>query len=162
MPLTSTEKDGKTLEWAVQVLNQEGSGPYAYGQYAYTAWAEDMLKDENFPAGNDELLNWRMVVVEDASMMIAARGDAARFLKQMAARNPKAHSDLLAAAAIYEQIERLASRLWDLMGKFEPRQNCMADHNARQIIANTLLEARDLDSNALQYLQKGLETLRFG
>ncbi len=143
----------------MKVLNQEGSGPYAYGQYAYTAMAEDMLKDENFPAGNDELLNWRMIVVDDASMMIAARGDAARFLKQMAARNPKAASDLLAAAAIYEQIDHLAARLWDLMGKFEPRQNSMADRNARQMIANTLLEARDLDSSALSFLQKALKKL---
>ncbi len=153
------EIDRAAIEWAVEVMKQGPDATYARGFSGYTEWAKELLDDANFPDDNDEVLLNRMIVVDDASMILAGRGEAARWLARAAKRMTASAGHLMAAADLFSEEEKAATKIWDLMGKFEPRQKSLAERRARAQIASILLETRDLDMKALPHLEAALKEL---
>lgn len=154
--LSREDLDRQVLEWALQVARSERANQHNLGQAAYNSWAEQMQTEAFFPAGDDETLSYRMTVIDDASMMIDARLQAARFLRGAALREPALAGNLLSAAGLYEREQKLAGELWYLPGKYEPRHRGLADPAVRRQIAEIILQARDLDAQAAFYLEQAL------
>jgi hypothetical protein len=95
------------LHWALQVVRTPQTTIYGgtrhNGLAAYTAWADHLAQDDEFPTGDLGALQERYLVHNDAVGLVAeGRMYGACFLRQMADREPAMAKDLWAAAACYE------------------------------------------------------------
>lgn len=155
------------LEWLVQVTTTpkvETSGHERYnGLAAYTAWAEQLLRDEDFPGDNVAVLRECHMVHDMAVGYVAeARWYGSQFLIEAADPNHLHFSlaeYLYKAAGCYAAEHNLMWKLWDLAGgngnpgaflKF-------AEPEIRRKMAPIILQAREKDSEAIQYIQRALE-----
>jgi hypothetical protein len=162
----------EALRWALKVartpmVKPEPDAPEWYqhrhnGLAAYTAWAEHLLRDADFPAGDDATLRAHHQVHNDAVGAVAeARWYGSQFLIQ--ASDPdhlhyRMCEDLLHAAALYAGEHDLMWKLWDLAGgNGNPHAHKhMADPAARRQMADIVLEAREKDASALAHIEKAL------
>lgn len=119
------------------------------GFAAYSAWAEALLHDEDFSPGDAGVIGLRVNVHNDALCMLDERWCAARFLKQMAKDEPKIEYELLAAATCYEAENEISGKI-DVLGKK------IADSDVRRQMASLILQARDKDVQAADYIERAL------
>lgn len=148
-----------TLEWALKIARTpEHMGRHS-GFAAYTAWAEQLSNDGDFPAGNEAVLLQRhRVHFPQAGLLAELRAWAAAFLRRMADQEPAMAGDLLAAADCYRTEHDLMWKVWDLAGGHtnpEAWRNLAAPGVRRQIIP-VVLQARDLDMEAAAHLERAL------
>lgn len=150
----------RALEWALNVartptVNERQSGPAAY-----TAWAEDLLRDEAFPADDIATLWDRYMVHNDALTMVAeGRWYASLFLAQVARHEPAMAEQLLLAAASYAAEHDVAWQIADLAGGFgfeEKMVRKLAEPDVRRGMAPLILQARDRDEEAAAHIERAL------
>jgi len=160
------------LKWALQVTRNPmvKPGPDAPEWYrerhnglaAYTAWAEHLLRDEDFPSGDEAVLMQRHEVHNGAVGTVAeARWYGSQFLIE-AADPEHTHyvmtEDLLHAAACYAAEHALMWKVWDLAGGNGNPQayRQLADPQVRRQMVPIILEARDKDAEAAVYIERAL------
>lgn len=147
-----------TLEWAVSLAHTPNICGRLCGLAAYEAWAEALQRDEDFPAGDLPTLRERHVAHNDAVGTVAeGRWYASRFLLDMAAIIPGATRRLLAAAGSYEIEHDLMHKLWALQGGNgwdDKKVLKLADPEVRRDSARIILQARDRELRALEYLEQ--------
>jgi len=132
------------------------------GLAAYEAWARHLLRDEDFPSGDEAVLHQRHEVHEGAVGMVAERRwYGSQFLVQ--ASNPdilhyKMAEDLLHAAACYAAEHDLMWKLWDLAGgNGNPEAyRKLADPAVRRQMVPVILQARDKDAEAVNHIERAL------
>jgi len=159
-PLSETYR--QALEWMVQVARTPVTfGDRNNGLAAYTAWAERLLRDEDFP--NDEVtLRQRHDVHNNLVSMVAeARWHGSQFLIQ--ASDPdilhfRMTEDLLHAAACYAAEHDLMWKLWDLAGgNGNPdAYRHFADPAVRRQMVPIIHQAREKDAQAAEQIMRAL------
>jgi hypothetical protein len=160
----------EALKWALQVartpmVKPDPTAPEWYqnrhnGLAAYTAWAEHLLRDEDFPAGNEAVLRQRYEVHESAVGTVAeARWYGSQFLIEAA--NPDFHpplslaENIYHAAACYAGEHDLMWKLWHLAGGIGNPEayRKLADPAIRRQMVPIILQARDKDAEAAKYIE---------
>jgi len=169
-PLAETYR--RALEWMLQVTHtpvtfgnrrnaRPGSRQRARGLAAYTAWAEHLLRDEDFP--NDEaVLRQRHDVHNNVVGMLAeARWYGSQFLIQASDPDVSHYgmsADLLHAAACYAAEHDLMWKLWDLAGgNGNPdAYRYFADPAVRRQMVPIIRQAQDQDAQAADHIARAL------
>ncbi len=150
-----------SLEWALEVARNRKIRQFHSGPAAYDAWAEAMIKDEDFPADDLNVLRNRLMVHYDAMCMVNHRGHAAKFLRQAAEHEPAMAGELTEAARLYDEEDKTLGKMHEATGGYIPRhddekvQN-LADPEARKGIAAVVIQARNIDIVAAKHIEKAL------
>jgi hypothetical protein len=134
------------------------------GLAAYTAWAEHLQKDDDFPAGDEAVLQQRHQVHNDAVGAAAeARWYNSQFLIGMTLGGDElihrgAIEDLYHAAALYAGEHGLMWELWDLAGGISNPEawKQFADPAVRRKMVPIILEAQRKDVEAIDHLERVL------
>lgn len=169
-PLADTFRDA--LHWALKVtrtpmVKPQPDAPAWYqgrhnGLAAYSAWAEHLLRDQDFPAGDEAVLRQRHSVHEAATGTVAeARWYGSQFLLQAADPDHLPFNmaeDLMRAAACYAGEHALMWKVWDLAGgNGNPEAwRHLADPAVRRQMAPLILQARDKDAEAADHIERAL------
>ncbi len=150
-----------SLEWALVVARTKRIREFYSGPAAYDAWAEAMLRDEDFPPDDLDVLRDRLMVHYDAMCMVNHRGHAAKFLRQVAEHEPGMAEELMEAARIYDEEDKLMGKMHEATGGHIPRNNDekiknLADPEARKKIAEIIRQLRDKDMEAANCVERAL------
>jgi len=151
------------------MVRPELGAPEAYrqrhnGLAAYTAWAGHLQRDEDFPVGDETVLQQRHQVHNDAVGTVAeARWYASQFLLGMTLEGDAhihngAIEDLYHAAALYAGEHGLMWALWDLAGGISNPEawKQFADPAVRRKMVPIILQARRKDAEAADHLERVL------
>ena len=148
------------LKWALDVARTPVVNGRSSGVAAYEVWAEQLLRDEDFPVGNKMAIKKRHVVHDDAVGMVAeARWYASVFLPQIARREAGKAEELLAAASCYAAEHDLMWKIWGLVGGIgheEPKALKFAEPSVRRQIISVIHQARDKDVEAADHIERAL------
>ena len=154
----------QALEWMLRVARTPVTfGDRHNGLAAYTAWAEQLLRDEDFP-DDEAILRQRHDVHNNVVGMLAeARWYGSQFLIGMTEGGDElvhrdAIEDLYHAAALYAGEHGLMWQLWDLAGgNGHPEAwKKFADPAVRRQMAPIIQQARDKDSQATDHIEQAL------
>lgn len=154
------------LEWALQVVR----APLRYGDRrnglaAYNAWAEHLLRDEEFATDDVAVLGERFMVHDDAVGTVAeGRWYASVFLTEAVHRLPGSMAEhLLAAAACYAAEHDLMWKAWGTvggLGRDEAKVRKLAQPEVRRQLVPVIRAARDKDAEAANLIEKALSVWR--
>jgi len=159
-PLSETYR--QALEWMVQVARTPVTfGDRHNGLAAYTAWAEQLLHDEDFP-NEEAILRQRHDVHNNVVGMVAeARWYGSQFLIE--ASDPdnshfRMSADLLHAAACYAAEHDLMWKLWDLAGgNGNPdAYRHFADPGVRRQMIPIIRQAREQNAQGAEHISRAL------
>lgn len=159
-PLPRTYRSA--LEWMLQATRTPVTGGDRHnGLAAYTAWAEHLLRDEDFPA-DEAVLRQRHEVHNSAVGLVAeARWYGSQFLLQ--ASEPeilpfRMAEELMHAAACYAAEHRLMWELWDLAGGIENPDGYVkfSDPAVRRAMIPAIEQARENDERAAGHIERAL------
>ena len=150
-------------------VRPEADAPERYqnrhnGLAAYDAWAEHLLRDGDFPAGDEVALQQRFSVHNGMVGSVAeARWYGSQFLVGMAGHadtqvHRDAVEDILHAAALYAGDHALMWNLWDLAGGIGNPQGwkLLADPSVRRRMIPLIRQARENDQQAATHLERAL------
>lgn len=151
----------KALQWALQVARTpQTSGGHHNGLAAYEAWAEHLLREDDFATDDVAALRMHFMVHNDAVGTVAeGRWYAACFLGEVAGEEPIMAADLQAAAHCYEAEHDLMWQLWNLVGGLgfsDQHVRKLAEPAIRRQMLPAILEARDKDAEATKHIEKAL------
>lgn len=151
----------KALEWALKVVRAPVTfGDRHNGLAAYAAWADHLLRGDDFPADDMDVLRERHMVHNEAAGTVAeGRWYAAQFLRQAAEHEPVMAEDLLVAAACYRAEHDLMWQIWDLVGGIgfsDEHVKKLAEPSVRRQIAPLILQAQDKDAEAAEHVERAL------
>jgi hypothetical protein len=149
------------LKWTLNVARTPKVHGRSSGVAAYEAWAEQLLRDEDFPADDKTVIKERHVVHDDAVGMVAeARWYASVFLPQIARREAGMAEELLAAASCYAVEHDLMWKIWGLVGGIgheEPKALKFAEPAVRRQIVSVIRQAQDKDKEAADHIERALK-----
>jgi hypothetical protein len=159
-PLPGTYR--KALEWMVEVTRTPvTSGDRHNGLAAYTAWAEHLLREADFP--DDEVVLRKRHEVHDAAvgLVAEARWYGSQFLIQASDGGIAPYrmaEDLMHAAGCYAAEHRLMWELWDLAGgNGNPDAfRKFSDPAVRRRMAPVIEQARQQDERAAEHIERAL------
>ncbi len=164
-----------TLRWLLKVtrtpmVRPEPDAPEWYrnrhnGLAAYEAWADHLLRDAEWPAGDEATLRAHHRIHEDAVGTVAeARWYGSIFLAEMTEQfaagpgKPGTTEYVLHAAACYAAEHDLMWKLWELAGGIGNPEafRVMADPDKRRAMADIIRQARDKDAQAADHMEQAL------
>lgn len=158
------------LEWALQVMrtpdvydsnvNGEAWKDRHSGHAAYDAWAQHLLKDQDFATDAPTILGQRFGVHDDAVTVVAeGRWYASLFLADAAQVLPQCASRLHEAAAHFAREHELMWQVWDQVGgigRAETQIRALTRPEVRRRIVPIIHEARDNDISAALCIEQAL------
>lgn len=160
-PLAQTYR--KALEWMLRVARTPVTfGDRHNGLAAYTAWAQHLVRDQDF-SDDETTLRRRHEVHEAAVGLVAeARWYGSQFLLQAAEPDLlhfRASGDLMHAAACYAAEHRLMWELWDLAGgNGNPEAfRRFAEPSVRRQMVPVIEQARANDEQAAAHIERALK-----
>lgn len=158
-PLGELYRDA--LKWALKVVRTPLTlGNCHNGLAAYSAWADAVSRDAEFPTDDLAALWERFMVHNDAVGTVAeGRWYASQFLKKIAEYEPDMAESLLPAAACYEAQHDLMWEIWGLMGGLgvsDEHVKTLAQPATRRDIVPVILKARELDAEAADLVERAL------
>jgi len=169
-PLRQTLQN--TLEWAIRLartpeflLFPEGNPErFTSGLAAYDAMAEALLRDEDFPAGNLDVLTSRCVPISNDGIPLTSekRKSATRFLNDIANKGFPGADQLRKAAKAYEQETQILDRTATMAPyTYAPEEERLklADPKRRRQISRLVLQAKLHEETAVRHLETALEEL---
>ncbi len=147
------------LAWALQVArNPMTDRPNGFA--AYEAWAESILRDDEFENRKVSELRFRYHAHQDAVGTIAeGRWYAKNFIEKVVGDVP-APAVLAQAAGFYDQQHTLMWQVWGLVGGYgysDKKAKAFADANIRKKTAELILQARDADRRAADCIESALK-----
>lgn len=151
----------EALKWALQVVRTPATfGDRHNGLAAYTAWADHLLRDDDFPPGDMAKLRQRYMVHHDATGAVAeGRWYASLFLAQIARHEAGMAPELLAAASCYAAEHDLMWQVWNLAGGIgfsDEQVRKLAEPAVRRQITLVILQAQDRDAEAADHIERAL------
>ena len=157
-PVADTQR--KALEWGLELMDAKSSRPWKTGFDAYTAWAEALLVDEDFPADDPDALRERVAYIDPWIWDLAERrAYGGTFLGQVAAQQPAAAEALLAAGECFQAEHDM---MWQINGLLRPDDReetllrTLADPEVRRRIAGIVLAAQQQDLEAAGHIEWAL------
>ncbi len=157
-PLAVTHR--RALEWAVQVTRMTQALDRIAGLRAYTAWADDLLRDGDFPTDEQVLLG--RLDAHAGILAVAAEGRmyAPQFLGRVGEQQPDMAAELELAAACYKAEFDLLMQVFEVQGGFSNHDPAIArklgDPAVRRQIVPLILQARDKDEEAVGHIERAL------
>jgi hypothetical protein len=148
----------RALEWALQVVRTPMAHKHYNGLRAYEGWAEFMRRDEDIQ-DNVEALGLRKMCQYDAMCMVAEREKAAEFLQEIAAHEPAMAGELEAAVDCYKREMAFLGKMHETTDGYiqsDEQLRKLGDPEAREQIAKLILQARDLDAEAADHIERAL------
>lgn len=153
------------------IVRPEPNAPECYrqrhnGLAAYSAWAEHILRDEDFMIKDEAVLKQQYGVHNNVVGTLAeARWYGSQFLIGMTAHTDTAvHrdaiEDILHAAALYAGEHELMWKLWDLAGGIGNPDGWkkLVNSGVRHQMAPIIIQAREKDVQAVEHLERALLT----
>lgn len=159
-PLSETYR--RALEWILFVARTPTTfGNRHNGIAAYAAWAEHVLRDDDFPDDEATLRQRHDVHNNVVGMVAEARWYGAQFLVQAVSADIlpfNMAADLLHAAAHYASEHDLMWRLWDLAGgNGNPdAHRVFADPAVRRQMASIIKQSQEESVNAAEAIERAL------
>jgi hypothetical protein len=150
----------KALEWGVEQMKLENIGEMSTGFKAFNSWADDLMKDSNFPKEDVEILKKRQSVLEVTTLELAERRwYGKKFLEQAAEALPEMGIELSKAGACFEEEHNLMWKILESAGSFGNPEayNKLIDRDLRKKIAETVQDAVKKDVEACRYIEKALK-----
>jgi len=135
------------------------------GLAAYDQMAAGLERDADFPAGNVDLLMFRLYAISNDGihLMGGKRGAAARFCESQAALDFPGAGDLRQAAEMYRQ----EAEAWARAGRMIPWSGSppeeirkIAGPELRREVAAIVRVAKALEERAVQHLEHALEQVK--
>ena len=117
-----------------------------------------MRRDEDIQ-DDKEALELRQMCLYDAMCMVAEREKAAAFLQEVATHEPAMAEELGAAVDCYTREMACLGKMHNATGGYiqsDEQLRKLGDPEAREQIANGVLEARDLDAEAADHIERAL------
>ncbi len=149
-----------SLRWAIQLERAKtwpGIPDHSAGLAAYADWAKAIEVDADYPRDDAKVMEARHMVLTDQAVMVEERGNAARFLRQMAGAAPEAAGTLKAAADLYEQGGQEAGPVYP-WGPNWARPD-LADPAVRREIAKHIRTAAEKETQAVALLEKAVTAM---
>ena len=152
----------EALAWALQVVRTPRRyGDRHNGLAAYDAWADHLLRDDEFAADDLAALRLRHEVHDDAIGTVAeGRWYASTFLAEAVHRLPGSMAEhLLAAASCYAAEHDLMWKAWAAvggLGRDEAKVRKLAEPEVRRQIVPIIRQARDKDAEAANHIERAL------
>jgi len=139
---------------------ERSGGQRRNGLAAYAAWADHLLRDDDFPQDDLTVLRQRHMVHDDAVGTVAeGRWYGSLFLARVAEEIPSMAAELLAAASCYASEHDLMWEIWNLVGgigRSDSQVEKFAEPDVRRQIAPIILQARDRDAEAADHIERAL------
>ena len=155
-PLPAVHRDA--LELAVHLVRQRevNGNPAGLGAYGY--WADALLDDRDFPAGDAPALGGPYLGILCNLMMVDDRRAAVDFLYDAATHLPDSAVALREAASHYEETGRLRTRLTALLAEdfSEPAILSLAERELREEYASVLRAIQRCDTCAIEAIERAL------
>jgi hypothetical protein len=150
------------LQWTVEVARAGQSDGIATGLAAYDAWIEAVLRDEDFPPGDEAAQRQHHEVHNNAAVGNVAelRWYASQWLVNTF---EKAHfrlaEPLLKAAGCWAAEHELMWKVWDLAGGLGNPEawRKFALHEVRSQIAPVLRETRAKEEEAIRWIEEAVK-----
>jgi hypothetical protein len=165
---TLKETYRRALEWMLQVARTPVTfGDRHNGLAAYDAWAEHLLRDQDFPQDDGVLFQRHDVHNSVVGFVAEARWYGSQFLIGMTEGGDDlvhrdAIEDLYHAAALYAGMHGLMWQLWNLVGGIDNpdvwRQ--FADPTIRRQMVPIIHQAHDKDTRAAEHIERVLDRWR--
>ena len=150
----------QALAWVVQLMRTPEVQGRLSGLAAYTAWAEDLLRDQDFPADDGVLMERLDSHFGTYAVVAEGRWYAGQFLKRAAEKLPAMAEELHQAAACCDQVAGLMMQVTELQGGFDPHSvesaRRLGDPAIRRQMVPLILQARDLDAQAAEHINRAL------
>ncbi|MBI3948481.1 MAG: hypothetical protein HY321_21385 [Armatimonadetes bacterium] len=150
----------RALDWAIRVTRTPRVRHRRAGLAAYGAWAEALLRDDQFAGQELAVLHDRYMVHYDATGTVAeGRWYASLFLRQIAASEPAAAAPLERAAACYVAEHDLMWAVWEFAGGngvSDAHVRKLAEPRVRRRIVPLIHLAREKDEQAAGHLEEAL------
>ena len=148
------------LSWAIEVVRTPMRGGRHNGLGAYDAWAEHLLRDDEFATDDMAALGVRFMVHDDAVGRVAeGRWYASVYLAEAAGLAGLKAPGLYAAASCCAAEHDLMWKVWGLVGgigRGDDRVRKLAEPDVRRQIVPIIHEARDLDAKAAEHIERVL------
>jgi len=154
----------EALEWALDLARAPERNGYVSGLAAYDEWAAALRRDEGFPAGDLEALDFKCLVNANVVLcvLLEARTSAAAFLQNAAKDDVPGKDELVAAAVLYQEEAGILARAVEIAPHTwhpEDRRLKMAEPVLRAKLADLILEAKEKDALAVREIEKALAAL---
>ena len=136
-------------------------GKNATGLNGLQVWADEMINEQYFPAGNDDLIGWRYVSVAINMTMLRDHCLAEPFLRQALSDVPEFAPELAQAAACYAEVAHIRAGMDSLIADnfSEPSMQAIHDPAVRRRYAQEILHIRDVETEAISHLEHLLTRL---
>jgi RNA polymerase sigma factor (sigma-70 family) len=153
----------KSIRRAVDLIRKPTihlDGLWPSGLSAFAAWAETILRRQDFPSGDMAVLRQRHLAHTSTVGMVAeGRWYGSLFLKTVAEAIPALAHPLQEAVACFEHEHKLMWQIWGLAGGLgfdDDKVLKFAEPAVREQIAPIIRQARDLDAQAASSLDRAL------
>ena len=150
----------EALGWALDVVRTPKRGDRHNGLAAYDAWAEHLLRDDDFATDDMGVLRERFMAHYDAVGCVAeGRWYASIFLAQAAMDGGLKAPELYAAASCCAAEHDLMWKVWGLVGGLghdDEKVRKLADPDVRRQMVPIIQEARDRDAKAADHIERAL------
>jgi len=151
----------EALEWALGVVRTPRRyGDRHNGLAAYDAWADHLLRDEEFATDDLAVLGERFMAHDDAVGTVAeGRWYGSIFLAQAAMDGGLKAPELYAAASCYAAEHDLMWKAWGLvggLGRDEAKVRKLAEPGVRRQLVPIIRAARDKDAEAADHIEHAL------
>lgn len=148
------------IEWALDLAHtahRPEIPDHISGLAAYTAWADALEVDTDYPADDPKAMEWRAMIYGDQSTMLWERHEAANFLRKAAQVVPVVAQALTAAANLYDQTADTLSVIWP-WGYSSNNEAIPGLSNAdtRRGLAKAVRVAGEYEAQAVAELEKAL------
>ena len=150
----------EALRWALDVMRTPTRFDRRNGLAAYDAWAEHLLRDDDFATDDIAVLRDRFMTQHGAVSSVAeGRWYASVFLAQAALASGLNAPELYAAASCCAAEHDLMWQIWGIVGGLghddeEVRQ--LVDPDARRQMVPIIHQARDKEMQAADHIEKAL------
>jgi len=155
----------EALRWGLEVMRTPIThGDRHNGHAAYTAWAEHLLRDEDFATDDLATLRRRFDVHDDAVGTVAEeRWYGALFLSHAAQQMGGVGSSaaLWAAASCFAVEHDLMWQVWGAVGgigRSDEKARKLAESAVRRQVVGIIEQARDKDVEAANHIERALAT----
>jgi hypothetical protein len=147
-----------TLPWAIE-LERTSKRPdlpdHLSGLAAYDGWADALEVDADYPPGDEGVMQTRTMIHGDQCLMLEERHEAARFLRRMADAAPQAHSELEAAAVLYDAVGDMCQQLWPWpVDSTHGANQALRDGATRRALTGYVREAARREAHAVEHLER--------
>lgn len=149
----------EALRWAIEIARTPMVHDRHNGLAAYAAWADALVRDDDFATGDMAVLRECHMAHDDAVGTVAeGRWYGALFLMRIAEHVPAMASELLAAASCYAAEHDLMWEIWNLAGfmRSDAVVAKFADPAVRRQIVAIILQAREKDAEAAEHIERAL------